>query len=64
MNQLELDFGIYHQAKPQFEIISLADAGLEENNDHAHGYHESPSGSVYDYTNWFYDGDESAFSVI
>ena len=55
----------YERTVPaEFEQVSLEDAGLEECTEHAHGYHESVSGSVYDYTDYFYDGDESAFSPI
>lgn len=28
------------------------------------GFSESPNHSIYSYTDWFYDGDEQAFSVI
>lgn len=50
------------------EYISLVDAGLEETTDDAplFGYHDTAgsNGSVYSYTSWFYDGDESAFSIL
>lgn len=46
-------------------IISLEEAGLEEADDAPlHGVYHSSEGSVYSYTDWFYDNDESAFSVI
>ena len=32
--------------------------------EHAHGIFHSNEGSVYSYTDWFYDGDTDAFSVI
>ena len=28
------------------------------------GLSDSPNHSIYSYTDWFYDGDDSAFSVI
>lgn len=28
------------------------------------GLSESPNHSIYSYTDWFYDGDDSAFSII
>lgn len=49
------------------EYISLEDAGLEESSDlPVFGLQESEScrHSIYSYTNWFYDGDESAFSIL
>ena len=48
-------------------IVSLEEAGLEEIDEgHNHGYHNAKgsNGSIYEYTDWFYDNDESAFSVI
>jgi len=49
-------------------FVSLDDAGLEEcsSSDPLFGYHDAAgsNGSVYSYTSWFYDGDESAFEVI
>jgi hypothetical protein len=45
-------------------IVSLADAGLEEDDEHAHGIFHSNEGSIYSYTAWFYDGDESAFGIM
>jgi hypothetical protein len=44
-------------------FLSLEDAGFEEANDHCHGKMLSNEGSIYSYTEWFYDGDESAFSI-
>jgi hypothetical protein len=46
-------------------FVSLELAGFEEESGHTHGYHHSKgsNGSIYEYTEWFYDGDESAFSV-
>jgi len=46
-------------------FVSLELAGFEEESGHTHGYHHSKgsNGSIYEYTDWFYDGDESAFSV-
>ena len=47
------------------EFLSLEEAGLEEADDTPlHGIYYSCEGSIYSYTDWFYDGDESAFSVI
>jgi len=46
-------------------LISLEEAGLEEYiEEPVHGQYLSNEGSIYSYTDWFYDGDESAFSVI
>ena len=39
---------------------TLEAVGLEE----ANPTDERFTASVYDYTSWFYDGDESAFSVM
>jgi hypothetical protein len=46
-------------------FVSLELAGFEEESGHTHGYHHSKgsNGSIYEYTEWFYDGDESAFSI-
>ena len=49
------------------EFETLEEAGLEESTDDdpsAHGHHLSCGGSVYTYTTWFYDGDDSAFSAM
>jgi hypothetical protein len=48
------------------EFETLEEAGLEEARDDepTHGHHLSCEGSIYSYTEWFYDGDESAFGVI
>lgn len=47
------------------EFLSLEEAGFEEvDNTPLHGIYYSNEGSIYSYTEWFYDGDESAFSVI
>jgi hypothetical protein len=47
-------------------FLSLYDAELEEDtsDEPVHGQYLSPEGSIYSYTNWFYDGDESAFGVM
>lgn len=47
-----------------FERLEPEDLGLEENDEPAHGIFHGNEGSIYSYTNWFYDEDESAFSVI
>ena len=47
------------------EFISLEEAGLEEYvEEPLHGQYHSSEGSIYSYTDWFYDGDDSAFSII
>ena len=49
------------------EYISLEDAGLEESSDlPVFGLQESEScrHGIYSYMDWFYDGDESAFSIL
>ena len=46
-------------------LVSLEEAGLEEYvEEPLHGQHYSNEGSIYSYTDWFYDGDDQAFSVI
>jgi hypothetical protein len=42
------------------ELADLTDA----DNHPLFGFNDSPSHSIYAYTNWFYDGDDSAFSQI
>jgi len=63
MIQLELDF-----TPDVFDhedlIDSVESASLEETQESTFGYHYNPDASVYSYTSWFYDNDESAFSVI
>lgn len=44
-------------------FVSLEEAEYEEESEQMHGTHTSVSGSIYSYTDWFYDGDESAFEV-
>jgi hypothetical protein len=47
------------------EFISLEEAGLEEYvEEPLHGQYYSNEGSIYSYTDWFYDGDDSAFSIL
>lgn len=48
------------------QFTTLESAGLEEesSSEPLHGIYYSAEGSVYSYTEWFYDGDESAFSII
>lgn len=48
----------------RFETLEAA--GLEEDSssEPLHGIYYSTEGSIYSYTEWFYDGDESAFSMI
>jgi len=45
---------------------TLEAAGLEEDasSEPLHGIYYSTEGSIYSYTEWFYDGDESAFSIV
>lgn len=49
-------------------MVSLEDAGFEEGDDDTplFGYHDGAgsNGSIYSYTAWFYDGDESAFGIM
>ncbi len=47
-------------------FLSLYDAELEEDtsDEPVHGQYLSAEGSIYSYTEWFYDGDESAFGVM
>jgi hypothetical protein len=45
-------------------LISLEEAGLEEYvEEPLHGQYYSNEGSIYSYTDWFYDGDDSAFEL-
>lgn len=45
-------------------MVTLEEAGLEEENDEPmHGIHHGNDGSVYGYTSWFYE-DEDTFSVM
>jgi len=44
-------------------FISLEEAEYEEESEQMHGLHTSVSGSIYSYTDWFYDGDDSAFEL-
>jgi hypothetical protein len=49
------------------EFETLEDAGLEESADDdpsAYGHFLSSAGSIFAYTDWFYDGDKSAFSAL
>jgi hypothetical protein len=48
-------------------FVSLEDAGLEESSDlPIFGLMEAESSrhGIYSYIEWFYDGDESAFSIM
>jgi hypothetical protein len=48
-------------------FVSLEDAGLEEDNDlPVFGLMEAESSrhGIYSYVEWFYDADESAFSIM
>jgi hypothetical protein len=46
------------------EFLSLEEAGLEEYvEEPLHGQYHSSEGSIYSYTDWFYDNDDSAFSI-
>ncbi len=48
-------------------FVSLEDAGLEEPQDHpVFGLMEAESSrhGIYSYVEWFYDADESAFSIM
>jgi hypothetical protein len=44
-------------------FVSLEEAEYEEESEQYHGSHTSVSGSIYSYTDWFYDGDDSAFEL-
>jgi hypothetical protein len=44
-------------------FVSLEEAEYEEEAEQMHGTHTSVSGSIYSYTDWFYDGDDSAFEL-
>lgn len=53
------------KAEAEGLFVPLELVGLEEDAGHNHGYHHGrgSNGSIYEYTDWFYDGDDSAFSV-
>lgn len=46
------------------EFVSLEEVGLEEGSEDEplHGQYHGQEGSIYSYTDWFYDHDESAFT--
>lgn len=46
------------------EFDTLEDAGLEEPDAPVYGLSDSDSVGIYAYTDWFYDGDTSVFSVL
>lgn len=46
------------------EFETLEEAGLEEAEEPLYGNHLSSEGSIYSYTDWFYDNDQSAFSIM
>ena len=48
----------------QQHAVSLDATGVEETDEPLHGIHHSNEGSIYSYTDWFYDSDESAFATI
>jgi hypothetical protein len=69
MIQLELDFTpdvFDHERLPLQPTLLIRSnlQSLEETQDSTYGYHYNSDASVYSYTSWFYDNDESAFSVI
>lgn len=47
-------------------FTTLEEAGLEEDtsDEPVHGQFLSTEGSIYSYTEWFYDADSSAFSIL
>ena len=51
-----------------FEISQVCFSNMPDltdaDNHPLFGFNDSPSHSIYAYTNWFYDGDDSAFSQI
>jgi hypothetical protein len=64
---MQLDLVDEMQWEDVIEFETLEDAGLEESTEDdpsAHGHFLSSEGSVYAYTDWFYDGDRSAFSAL
>lgn len=52
-------------AMTEQHFVTLEDAGLEEDtsDEPVHGVFLSTAGSIYSYVEWFYDADESAFSI-
>lgn len=46
------------------EFETLEEAGFEESDESLHGNMLSSEGSIYSYTDWFYDNDQSAFSIM
>jgi len=53
-------------AMTEQRFMTLEDADFEEDNssEPLHGHYLSNEGSIYSYTEWFYDADESAFSIV
>ncbi len=63
---MQLDLVDEMQWEDVVEFETLEEAGLEESRDDepVHGHYLSCEGSIYSYTDWFYDNDSSAFSAI
>ena len=61
---MQLDLVDEMQWEDIVEFETLENAGLEEANDYVHGKQVSNEASIYSYTDWFYDNDESAFSFM
>ena len=63
---MQLDLVDEMQWEDVVEFETLEEAGLEEStaDEPTHGHYLSCEGSIYSYTDWFYDNDSSAFSVM
>ena len=57
---MQLDLVDEMQWEDVIEFETLEDAGFEETSP----VDDAFSVSIYAYTDWFYDGDSSAFSVL
>jgi hypothetical protein len=65
-NIMQLDLVDEMQWEDVVEFETLEEAGLEEStlDEPVHGQYLSCEGSIYSYTDWFYDNDSSAFSTL
>jgi hypothetical protein len=61
---MQLDLVDEMQWEDVIEFETLEEAGFEETDEPLHGKQLSCEGSIYSYTDWFYDNDESAFSTM
>ena len=64
--KMQLDLVDEMQWEDVVQFETLEEAGLEEStlDEPVHGQYLSCEGSIYSYTDWFYDNDSSAFSTL